>query len=704
MQPLVSESSRRRRRSVRESLKQIFRSDDSHDAAAHPHSARRSVRGRRISEPILPVGGLPTLALVKPIPQPHRGVQTSHPSGLSRSGGVSDLLATDSIPLRGDVPPRATVQPNLRRPERSQSSNPNSSPERARRTGIPIPHSTLPQRDLPLLGVVRPTLRLKRASPVDPLILSRRVGQRGPPIPNPTLPHGDLVLPDAIRPTVQAPEPTLTHPFALQEAGLRSSLRVDLAQTREQPKKRPPGAILTAAVETAHGRDRGDNPVQGNSKTRISQTPPGTSSSSVDSVHQTHLWQNIQIDGVFKKLLQSHASRERFKDSLSRLGGNGSALLDIWFAVKAQKAAQEYSEALLGEIRQMASKALGSEAAETGEMISQFAFKKLLSSELPRDIDIIIKDWFSSATIHDAINFNPPGSDTPTFSGLHLAASQGKFRDLFKSFSISDPREPTHPRRLTSKVSLDGESLLPMTSTSSDQHCTIHTAYSTGGEPSSYSLLLTAPLLSQTTGKTRYLLTLHIDITQFVLSHVADTLLISTSDTKVQGELDMAITGAYREHMGSYSRLKATVQLDNAFRRGTPGEPKLLDKVSIATAEAEVPKTPATSGCLGALREDRREKRNMPEEPHPPQPATPAGEPQSAGFPGLVKEIKSAYGEFFTLSPLAENRQVYGISYISPALLAGGEYVTGHLTNTAPQVVRDIAAGLARYGTLTLTR
>jgi hypothetical protein len=693
----ISESlqnQRERRRSITESLKRVFRSqDDSHRVVAHLYNARRGVRGRRISDPILPVGGLPLPALVRPAPQPHESIRISHPSGLSRSAGASDLWAANCVSQQGRAAPRAVVQPTLPHPKRAQSLNPNSLSRRVRRTDNPVFHSTVPQGDSPLLGVAGPPLRHTEEAPLlDPPRFSKRARQRGL---NPTLPHGNSTLPDTIRPKAQAPEPAITNTLVLQGAGVRSSLRVNLTQPKEQPKKRPSGAIPTAVVETTNGSGQGDSLAQGNSKTiGISQTSSGKSPSSIDSVPQAHLWQNIRTDEVFKKLLQTHAFRERFKDSLSRLGDSGPALLDIWLAAKAQKAAQEYAEALLGEVRQIASKTLGSSAAETGEMIDRLAFKKLLSTELPRDINIIIKNWLSSATINDAINFNPSGSDSPTFPGLHLAASQGKFRDLFKSFSISDPREPAHPRRLSSKVSLDGESLLPMAFTNRDQPCTIHTAYDPRGEPSSYSLLLTAPLVSQTTGKTRYLLTLHVDITQFVLSHVADTLLITeaTSDTKVQGELDAAISGAYREHVGSYPRLRAMVLLDNAFRWGITGKPKPLDEIGSATAEAKASKTPATAGWLRIQYEDRRKKYNMPEEPHT----------SSAGFPALVKGIKLAYREYFTLSPSTEDREVYEISYVSPMLLAEGEHVTGHLTHTAPQVVRDITAGLARHGTPTL--
>ena len=683
MQRSGSESSRnqrQRRRSISESFRRAFGSrGDSQSATTRSSNAGGGVRGRHISDPILPEGGLPILALVRPALQPPERAQISHPSELSRRGAASGRRTSDRVLPQGNVPPPAVVQPTLRHPERALPSNPYSFSGRVARIGPPISTPTSPRGVSLFPDDTQPTPRLLEGGPpLNPLTFSR----------------GSLAFSGNVRPTLRALESRLTHPLALQRAARRSSLRLDLIQPGEQ---RPPGVIPTTIAETPHGNDQGDNPAPDNIENiGISPIPSGNSSSSGKSVHQNHPWQHILTDEIFKKLLQSHATRNRFSDSLSRLGNNGPALLNIWLATKAQKAAQEYVEILSGEIRQLATKTLGYGATETGGAVGQLAFKKLLLSELPRAIDVIIENWFSSAALQDAINSD---SAIPIFSGRNLALSKGEFRDLFKSLSISDPHEPAHPVRLTSRALQDRESPLRTALTGTGQPCTIHTAYDPKGEPSSYSLLFTTPLLSQATGRTRYLLTSQVDITRFVQRHVADALLTAevTGDTNVQEELDTAVAGTYKEYPGSHPRLKATVLLDNAFRWGAIGELKLSEKVTTVPAEAEASKPPATSGWPGIPCEGKWKERSVPEEPHPPRPAAPSREPQSVDFPALVKEIKSAYREYFTMSPSTRDREVYTISYISPALLADGEYITGHLTHTAPQVVQDIALGLARY-------
>jgi hypothetical protein len=147
--PKSSQNSQRRRRSITDSIRKVFRPrSDSRDEV--------TLRGRRISNPIPPPGGLPCLAFVKPTTKPPQDVHLSETPVSPRVDGVERQTTATA---QTSLPPLTHAGVFQQLPEKACDLNPPNFPGQSNRRSPSPPIMRVPRRK-PIPDIWKRTTRV----------------------------------------------------------------------------------------------------------------------------------------------------------------------------------------------------------------------------------------------------------------------------------------------------------------------------------------------------------------------------------------------------------------------------------------------------------------------------------------------------------------------------------------------------------------
>ncbi len=226
-------------------------------------------------------------------------------------------------------------------------------------------------------------------------------------------------------------------------------------------------------------------------------------------------------------------------------------------------------------------------------------------------------------------------------------------------------------------------------------------------------LALFSPLMSPSTGKSRFLLAALVDITDFVreVSRLPD--LDSIYEKEDRSATDAVVTPSSTPLLPSWSTRSHELLAEDLLSGcclADESRPEVPNRVQKPKPSRTASSRDSEDVWLALAREERvtRDSRAWR--------ASPTGKRSSLDVPrsstsansrattcstavdevldAFMKSLQQLYSDSFLLARSPLDDKYYEICNVSPAVYASGEYVTGHLTHTAPQIIEGMSKRL----------
>jgi hypothetical protein len=313
------------------------------------------------------------------------------------------------------------------------------------------------------------------------------------------------------------------------------------------------------------------------------------------------------------------------------------------------------------------------------------------------------KASYSSRTLR------PTFLDSQTFSGslpdLEVPESVGIQSTAysaikhFSSFCVLDAWAPGCPVTATSEdlryIFDVGEQFFLHNQECDGTSLDIVTGYDAAGNEVTH-LVLFSPLVSPSSGRSRFMLAALIDVTTFLLDTASFPDLETISEDSVEDE-DLATPGIESNTFdpawpASYE-LSAENLLGGCFVEDAMGDDRFLKPKSNDLADVRL----SDDIWLNLATEEKKTRRRK--EGGSSRASTSAASATSSAVDDILNEFMSnlqqLYSEFFLLakSPLDDN--VYEICNVSPSVNASKDYINGHLSLTPPSTIAMLSQSLA---------
>ena len=215
-------------------------------------------------------------------------------------------------------------------------------------------------------------------------------------------------------------------------------------------------------------------------------------------------------------------------------------------------------------------------------------------------------------------------------------------------------------------------------------------------------VLLYSPLISPSTSKSHFIMVCAVDVTNYI-SYAAS--LDSKSKTAEQlAELNKVGTGSRSSRLQSSSSGRCRnpsrpehEHADRAFLpHPRPMSPSSHGSVNINTAIGH-------EASLNNRRAGSRHNATLAKKYGYADPAPGASSSSTNRIDysdedvllRFVQNLQLLYSEYFLLASTPSNEQFYEICYVSPAVYASGEWVSGHLSHTPAKLISNFASYLA---------
>lgn len=275
-------------------------------------------------------------------------------------------------------------------------------------------------------------------------------------------------------------------------------------------------------------------------------------------------------------------------------------------------------------------------------------------------------------------------------------ASQPAWRDsvkLFGSFSVLDTATAGYPVTATSedlKYIFDiGEQFFLNNQECTDVSMDVVTGCDAMGNPITH-LVLFSPLVSPSSGRSRFMLASLIDITGFIQDTPPTTELATISEeslaeVEVQTPMHSKPNARWRTPQYGLSAedlLGGCFMQEDTGARKTPPMPVKRPLEDIWLNIASEAKVKSRSRSTSGSRAPKS---------HSCRTASTTGHVDDGILDEFIAELQEVYSDFFLLAKSPLDDSFYEICNVSPTAHASKDYVHGHLSHTSPQEIAHLS-------------